>query len=109
MPYAARILVPTDFSPLSTLALDHAIALSPLGGYYATRAWLDERLGDPAARMADAEKGVALAPHLHRTWAQRGHARFHANDVEGAEADYTKSLAISPTDAGAPPPAPPSA
>jgi universal stress protein A len=30
MPYAARILVPTDFSPLSTLALDHAIALASL-------------------------------------------------------------------------------
>jgi len=28
MPYAARILVPTDFSPLSTLALEHAIALA---------------------------------------------------------------------------------
>jgi len=30
MPYAARILVPTDFSPLSTLALEHAIALASL-------------------------------------------------------------------------------
>ena len=30
MPYAARILVPTDFSPLSTLAFDHAIALASL-------------------------------------------------------------------------------
>ena len=30
MPYAARILVPTDFSPLSTLALDHAVALASL-------------------------------------------------------------------------------
>ena len=30
MPYAARILVPTDFSPLSALALDHAAALGSL-------------------------------------------------------------------------------
>lgn len=30
MPYAARILVPTDFSPLSALALDHAVALASL-------------------------------------------------------------------------------
>jgi nucleotide-binding universal stress UspA family protein len=30
MPYAARILVPTDFSPLSTVALEHAIALASL-------------------------------------------------------------------------------
>jgi nucleotide-binding universal stress UspA family protein len=30
MPYAARILVPTDFSPLSTLAFEHAIALASL-------------------------------------------------------------------------------
>ena len=30
MPYAARILVPTDFSPLSTFALEHAIALASL-------------------------------------------------------------------------------
>jgi nucleotide-binding universal stress UspA family protein len=30
VPYAARILVPTDFSPLSTLALEHAIALASL-------------------------------------------------------------------------------
>src|SRR5688572_4934042 len=30
MPYAARILVPTDFSALSALALEHAIALASL-------------------------------------------------------------------------------
>jgi nucleotide-binding universal stress UspA family protein len=30
MPYAARILVPTDFSPLSSVALEHAIALGSL-------------------------------------------------------------------------------
>ena len=30
MPYAARILVPTDFSPLSALALEHAMALAAL-------------------------------------------------------------------------------
>ena len=30
MPYAARILVATDFSPLSTLALDHAMASASL-------------------------------------------------------------------------------
>lgn len=28
MPYAARILVPTDFGPLSAVALEHAIALA---------------------------------------------------------------------------------
>lgn len=30
MAYAARILVPADFSPLATLALEHAIALASL-------------------------------------------------------------------------------
>jgi len=30
MPYAARILVATDFSPLSSIALEHAIALASL-------------------------------------------------------------------------------
>lgn len=30
MPYASRILVPTDFGPLSALALDHAVALALL-------------------------------------------------------------------------------
>jgi nucleotide-binding universal stress UspA family protein len=30
MPYAARILVATDFSPLSTVALEHAIAIASL-------------------------------------------------------------------------------
>jgi|SRR5688572_3977105 len=63
MPYAARILVPTDFSPLSTLAIEHAIALASvcLASIHLMHVQADAR-----GHVADAERRLAgLASRCH--------------------------------------------
>jgi TolB-like protein len=84
-----------------------AIAIDPgYGAAYAgiamSEALLAETTRDVAglqSAVVDAEKAVALAPNVADSYATRGFLRYYCNwDWSGAQADFTKALALDSSD-----------
>jgi tetratricopeptide (TPR) repeat protein len=58
-------------------------------------------MGDFGRSLADLDKGIRLALTNPDGYYNRGIARYHVGDVEGALADWYKTLKLKPHDRAA--------
>lgn len=84
-------------------ALDNcnaAIRLSPLPGYYDSRALVELRLGKLDDAQADYDTALTKRPDLAGSLYGRGLVKMRKGQVEDGKADIAKALAINPNVAG---------
>jgi tetratricopeptide (TPR) repeat protein len=93
----SSFLIRQSDDELSLSNVNEAIGLNPINAdSYHARASIYQRQGRGSEAIKDLERAVSLRPGDHFLWLELGFARYQAQDIVGALADFRESVRLAP-------------